>query len=70
MAAVLALFRSMLGSLRGLLLIVAVITFFPLAVLQEPLPHLLSILLSISGIALVCLNALVSAVPLWSVTIK
>ncbi len=41
MAAVLALFRAMLGSLRDLLPIVAVIAFFQLAVLQEPLPHLL-----------------------------
>ena len=44
MTAVLALFRAMLGSLRDLLPIVAVIAFFQLAVLQEPLPHLLSIL--------------------------
>ncbi len=47
MAAVLALFRAMLGSLRDLLPIVAVITFFQLAVLQEPLPHLLSILIGL-----------------------
>lgn len=44
MTAVLALLRAMLGSLRDLLPIVAVIAFFQLAVLQEPLPHLLSIL--------------------------
>ncbi|MDL5029624.1 DUF1538 domain-containing protein [Vibrio sp. TMPB1044] len=50
MMAVLALFRSMLGSLRDLLPIVAVIAFFQLAVLQEPLPHLLSIL---TGLVLV-----------------
>ena len=50
MTAVLALFRAMLGSLRDLLPIVAVITFFQLAVLQEPLPHLLSIL---TGLVLV-----------------
>ncbi|ROP25120.1 DUF1538 domain-containing protein [Vibrio crassostreae] len=50
MTAVLALFRAMLGSLRDLLPIVAVIAFFQLAVLQEPLPHLLSIL---TGLALV-----------------
>ncbi|MDD1827194.1 DUF1538 domain-containing protein [Photobacterium sp. ZSDE20] len=50
MAAVLALFRAMLGSLRDLLPIVAVIAFFQLAVLQEPLPHLLSIL---TGLVLV-----------------
>ena len=50
MTAVLALFRSMLGSLRDLLPIVAVIAFFQLAVLQEPLPHLLSIL---TGLVLV-----------------
>lgn len=50
MTAVLALSRSMLGSLRDLLPIVAVIAFFQLAVLQEPLPHLLSIL---TGLVLV-----------------
>lgn len=50
MTAVLALFRAMLGSLRDLLPIVAVIAFFQLAVLQEPLPHLLSIL---AGLVLV-----------------
>ncbi|KAB0470696.1 DUF1538 domain-containing protein [Vibrio chagasii] len=50
MTAVLALFRTMLGSLRDLLPIVAVIAFFQLAVLQEPLPHLLSIL---AGLVLV-----------------
>ncbi|CDU09000.1 conserved hypothetical protein [Vibrio coralliirubri] len=50
MTVVLALFRSMLGSLRDLLPIVAVIAFFQLAVLQEPLPHLLSIL---TGLVLV-----------------
>ncbi|WP_135384096.1 DUF1538 domain-containing protein [Vibrio tasmaniensis] len=50
MTAVLALFRAMLGSLRDLLPIVAVIAFFQLVVLQEPLPHLLSIL---TGLVLV-----------------
>ncbi|MEZ9600770.1 DUF1538 family protein [Vibrio sp. 10N.286.46.A8] len=50
MTAVLALFRAMLVSLRDLLPIVAVIAFFQLAVLQEPLPHLLSIL---TGLVLV-----------------
>ncbi|CAV19440.1 DUF1538 domain-containing protein [Vibrio atlanticus] len=50
MTAVLVLFRAMLGSLRDLLPIVAVIAFFQLAVLQEPLPHLLSIL---TGLVLV-----------------
>ncbi|MCG9639077.1 DUF1538 domain-containing protein [Vibrio sp. Isolate34] len=50
MMAVLALFRAMLGSLRDLLPIVAVIAFFQLTVLQEPLPHLLSIL---TGLVLV-----------------
>ncbi|WP_215404451.1 DUF1538 domain-containing protein [Vibrio gigantis] len=50
MMAVLALFRSMLGSLRDLLPIVAVIAFFQFAVLQEPLPHFLSIL---TGLGLV-----------------
>ncbi|MEZ8283487.1 hypothetical protein BCU17_14625 [Vibrio splendidus] len=53
MTAVLALFRAMLGSLRDLLPIVAVIAFFQLAVLQEPLPHLLSIL---TGLMLVVLG--------------
>ncbi len=53
MTAVLALFRAMLGSLRDLLPIVAVIAFFQLAVLQEPLPHLLSILV---GLVLVVLG--------------
>ncbi|MEZ8020546.1 DUF1538 family protein [Vibrio splendidus] len=53
MTAVLALFRAMLGSLRDLLPIVAVIAFFQLAVLQEPLPHLLSIL---TGLVLVVLG--------------
>ncbi|TKE93445.1 DUF1538 domain-containing protein [Vibrio kanaloae] len=50
MTAVLALFRAMLGSLRDLLPIVAVIAFFQLAVLQEPLPHIFSIL---TGLVLV-----------------
>ncbi|CAH6868688.1 Na(+), Li(+), K(+)/H(+) antiporter subunit A [Vibrio chagasii] len=50
MTAVLALFRAMLGSLRDLLPIVAVIAFFQLVVLQEPLSHLLSIL---AGLVLV-----------------
>ncbi|TKF82406.1 DUF1538 domain-containing protein [Vibrio kanaloae] len=40
----------MLGSLRDLLPIVAVIAFFQLAVLQEPLPHIFSIL---TGLVLV-----------------
>ncbi|MEZ9723031.1 DUF1538 family protein [Vibrio splendidus] len=53
MTAVLALFRAMLGSLRDLLPIVAVIAFFQLAVLQEQLPHLLSIL---TGLVLVVLG--------------
>ncbi|MCG9553376.1 DUF1538 domain-containing protein [Vibrio sp. Isolate31] len=53
MTAVLALFRAMLGSLRDLLPIVAVIAFFQLVVLQEPLPHLLSIL---TGLVLVVLG--------------
>jgi len=47
MTAVLALFRVMLGSLRDLLPIAAVIALFQLAVLQEPLPHLLSILVGL-----------------------
>lgn len=53
MRAVLALFKAMLGSLRDLLPIVAVIAFFQLVVLQEPLPHLLSILF---GLVLVVLG--------------
>ena len=53
MTAVLALFRVMLGSLRDLLPIAAVIALFQLAVLQEPLPHLLSILV---GLVLVVLG--------------
>ncbi|WP_286294318.1 DUF1538 domain-containing protein [Vibrio apostichopi] len=53
MRAMLALFKAMLGSLRDLLPIVAVIAFFQLVVLQEPLPHLLSILL---GLVLVVLG--------------
>ena len=53
MTAVLALFRAMLGSLRDLLPIVTVIAFFQLAVLQEPLPDLLSIL---AGLVLVLLE--------------
>ena len=53
MTAVLALFRAMLGSLRDLLPIVAVIAFFQLAVLLEPLPHLFSILI---GLLLVVLG--------------
>ena len=44
MAALLALFKAMLGSLRDLLPIVVVIGFFQLVVLQEPLPNILSIL--------------------------
>lgn len=53
MRAVLALFKAMLSSLRDLLPIVAVIAFFQLVVLQEPLPHLLSILF---GLVLVVLG--------------
>ena len=53
MTAVLALFRAMLGSLRDLLPIVAVIAFFQLAVLLEPLPHLFYILI---GLLLVVLG--------------
>ncbi|KZX64981.1 hypothetical protein A3712_19230 [Vibrio sp. HI00D65] len=53
MTAVLALFRVMLGSLRDLLPIAAVIALFQLDVLQEPLPHLLSILV---GLVLVVLG--------------
>ncbi|OED60376.1 hypothetical protein A143_00795 [Vibrio splendidus ZS-139] len=52
MTAVLALFRAMLGSLRDLLPIVAVIAFFQFAVLQEPLPHLFSILFGLMLVVL------------------
>lgn len=52
-SALIALFKAMLGSLRDLLPIVLVIAFFQLVVLQEPLPHLLSILF---GLALVVLG--------------
>ena len=44
MQAVAALLKAFLGSLRDLLPIVAVIAFFQLIVLQEPLPNMLSIL--------------------------
>ncbi|ELM6621594.1 DUF1538 domain-containing protein [Vibrio fluvialis] len=53
MAGVLALLKAMLGSLRDLMPIVLVIAFFQLFVLQEPLPHLLSVL---SGLVLVVLG--------------
>ncbi|CAM2796452.1 DUF1538 domain-containing protein [Vibrio neptunius] len=44
MQAIAALLTAFLGSLRDLLPIVAVIAFFQLVVLQEPLPNMLSIL--------------------------
>lgn len=44
MASFAALVRALLNSARDLLPIVIVISFFQLVVLQEPLPHLLSIL--------------------------
>lgn len=44
MQALAALLKAFLGSLRDLLPIVAVIAFFQLIVLQEPLPNMLSIL--------------------------
>ncbi|MFV0486746.1 MAG: DUF1538 family protein [Vibrio fluvialis] len=53
MAGALALLKAMLGSLRDLMPIVLVIAFFQLFVLQEPLPHLLSLL---SGLVLVVLG--------------
>ncbi|MBY8143551.1 DUF1538 domain-containing protein [Vibrio fluvialis] len=53
MAGALALLKAMLGSLRDLMPIVLVIAFFQLFVLQEPLPHLLSVL---SGLVLVVLG--------------
>ncbi|MCE7597622.1 DUF1538 domain-containing protein [Vibrio fluvialis] len=53
MAGALALLKAMLGSLRDLMPIVLVIAFFQLFVLQEPLPHLLSVL---SGLMLVVLG--------------
>ncbi|MCF1426400.1 MAG: DUF1538 domain-containing protein [Shewanella sp.] len=42
-----ALLSALLGSLRDLLPIIAVITFFQLAVLQQPLPELASILIGL-----------------------
>ncbi|MGI3027043.1 DUF1538 family protein, partial [Vibrio cholerae] len=53
MTGALALLKAMLGSLRDLMPIVLVIAFFQLFVLQEPLPHLLSVL---SGLVLVVLG--------------
>lgn len=53
MVGALALRKAMLGSLRDLMPIVLVIAFFQLFVLQEPLPHLLSVL---SGLVLVVLG--------------
>ncbi|MGR5068628.1 MULTISPECIES: DUF1538 domain-containing protein [Vibrio] len=44
MASFVALVRALLNSARDLLPIVVVISFFQLVVLQEPLPHLFSIL--------------------------
>ncbi|MFA0415320.1 DUF1538 family protein [Vibrio renipiscarius] len=51
--AMIALLRAMLGSLRDLMPIILVITFFQLVVLQEPLPHLATILF---GLVLVILG--------------
>lgn len=47
MEAITALMKAFLGSLRDLLPIIAVIAFFQLVVLQEPLPNLLSILIGL-----------------------
>ncbi|WP_333002677.1 DUF1538 domain-containing protein [Vibrio coralliilyticus] len=44
MQAITALLKAFVGSMRDLLPIVAVIAFFQLVVLQEPLPNMLSIL--------------------------
>ncbi|MFB9217464.1 DUF1538 family protein [Vibrio sinaloensis] len=56
MEAITALMKAFLGSLRDLLPIIAVIAFFQLVVLQEPLPNLVSILfgllLVVSGLTL------------------
>ncbi|KHT45236.1 DUF1538 domain-containing protein [Vibrio sinaloensis] len=56
MEAITALIKAFLGSLRDLLPIIAVIAFFQLLVLQEPLPNLLSILIGlllvVSGLTL------------------
>ncbi|MGX1925605.1 DUF1538 family protein [Vibrio sp. NH-7] len=56
MEAMTALIKAFLGSLRDLLPIIAVIVFFQLLVLQEPLPNLLSILIGlllvVSGLTL------------------
>lgn len=48
-----ALFKSMLGSLRDLLPIIAVILFFQWVVLQQPIPDLLNLL---EGVVLVILG--------------
>lgn len=50
MAGIVALLKALMGSLRDLLPIIAVIAFFQLLVLQEPLPHLFSVL---TGLVLV-----------------
>lgn len=44
MNALIALLKALMGSLRDLMPIILVIAFFQLAVLQEPLPNLISIL--------------------------
>ena len=48
MRAIAALLTAFLGSLRDLLPIVAVIAFFQLVVLQDPLPNMLSILFGLT----------------------
>jgi hypothetical protein len=52
MKALKALFKAMLGSFVDLLPIICVIAFFQLAVLQEPLPNILSILLGLFFVVL------------------
>ncbi|PFG46059.1 uncharacterized protein DUF1538 [Vibrio sp. ES.051] len=52
MEAFIALFRALMNSTRDLLPIVIVITFFQLVVLQEPLPHLASILFGLLFVVL------------------
>lgn len=47
MTSILAMLKAMLSSLRDLLPIIVVIGFFQLVVLQQPLPHLGSILLGL-----------------------
>ncbi|PMH46867.1 hypothetical protein BCU68_02165 [Vibrio sp. 10N.286.49.B3] len=47
MSSVLAFLKAMLGSLRDLMPIIMVIIFFQLVVLQQPLPHIMSVLVGL-----------------------